>query len=90
MAEEIHQHEVAAAPADLQAEPEGAVGIEREGHRRLADAAALGIAAQKQPVRSSRLMMTVVVWAESPVSRAISTLARLRWRRIRERTRRSL
>ena len=48
---EIHQHQVTAAPADHQAEPEGAVRIERIRHRWLADAAALRLAGKQQSIR---------------------------------------
>ncbi len=40
-ADEVHEDEVGAPPADLEAEREGAVGIEGEGHRGLTDLAAL-------------------------------------------------
>ena len=47
-ADEIHQHELDRAPADLQAEREGAVGIEPHRDRRLADPAAARLFAQDQ------------------------------------------
>ena len=49
-ADEIDQHEVEAAPAHLDAEEEGALGVERERHRGLPDAAALRLAAAEQVV----------------------------------------
>ena len=43
-----------------------------------------------RPSASRARMMTVMVCGESPVRRAISALGRLSWRRISDRTRRSL
>jgi hypothetical protein len=40
-ADKIDQHKVAAAPADLQTERKRALGVERKGHGRLPDPAAL-------------------------------------------------
>ena len=79
-----------APPADLEADREGAVGIERERYRGLADLAALAALAEDETVASSWRMITVMVCAESPVWRAISALGRLPWRRISDSTRRSL
>ena len=47
---EIDQHEIAAAPPDLQAEREGALGIERHRDGRLTDAAAQRRLALQEPV----------------------------------------
>lgn len=47
---EVHENEVGAAAADLEAERQNAVGIEAHRDRRLADTAALGTAAREQPV----------------------------------------
>ena len=49
-ADQVDEHDVAAPPADLQAEREGAVRIEGEGHRRLADPAALAALLDDEPV----------------------------------------
>ena len=76
---------VGAAPADLEAEREGAVGHRAERHRRLADAAALRVALSSRPSASSWRMITETVCADSPVRRAISAFATLRWRRISDR-----
>ena len=50
MAQKIDQHEIAAPPPDLEAEGKGAFGMQGEGDGRLAHPAALGIAAQQQPL----------------------------------------
>ena len=50
-AREIHEIKVAAAPADLEAEGEGSVGIERKRHRWLADPAAPRAAPQEKGIR---------------------------------------
>ena len=49
-ADEIDQHHVEAAPTDLGADEESALGIERHRHRGLADPAALRLAPLQQPV----------------------------------------
>ena len=49
-ADEIQQHEIGAAAADLQADGKRAIGIERQRHRRLADLALLRFLFQQQPV----------------------------------------
>ena len=47
---EVDEIEIDAAPADLQSERKGAFGIERIGHRRLADAAPLRLALQQEAI----------------------------------------
>ena len=49
-ADEVDEHDLEAAAADLGAEEEGALRIERQRHQRLADPAALRLAAADQPV----------------------------------------
>ena len=48
-ADEIHQHQIGAAPADLQAEGIDAIGIDMHRDRRLADTAAHRFPARQQP-----------------------------------------
>jgi len=48
---EIDEHEIAASPSDFQAERKSALGIERQGHRRLANAPPLGRLAPQQAVQ---------------------------------------
>ena len=50
IASEVHQHEVAGAPADLQPDGEGAFWIELEGNQRLAHLAALRGPPLEQPI----------------------------------------
>jgi len=50
MAKEVTQHEVGAAPSDLEPERESAVGGERHGNRGFSDATALKVTAQEEPV----------------------------------------
>jgi hypothetical protein len=50
-ADKIHQDELRASPADLQAEGKRSFRIERERHRGLSDAAALGLLPEQQTVR---------------------------------------
>lgn len=53
-ADEIHEHKIGRTPPDLEAEGIGSVRIERHRDRRLADAAALRLAALEQPVLLER------------------------------------
>jgi hypothetical protein len=50
LADEVHQHHVQAAPAHLDADGVGAVGVQRQRHAGLADLAALRFALEQQAV----------------------------------------